>query len=82
MVLIEIDQVQGKEQSQGMDSSGGDNPDAFVGPEPQPSDESFETREDCVSRSDVQAEKALPGLVVNAIGPSFHFSPFPAPITV
>ena len=49
IVLIQIDEVEGNQNSDGMHTSGGHQPDAFIGAELQSSDEPSQTRKDGIS---------------------------------
>lgn len=73
IAFVEINQIQGKQDAQRMNSLGRHNPQSFIKLEPYLSDQSFEARKDGIGRGDTQAEKALAGLVVNAICPSVHW---------
>src|SRR6266496_6716340 len=75
IVLVEIDQIERKKQSQCMDPPGRHDPYALIGPELQPSNQPSEARKDRIRSRDIQAEEAFARLVVYAVRPSFHSSP-------
>jgi hypothetical protein len=77
-VIIEINQVDRKQHAQRMNTAGRDHPDAFIKSEPESSDQSFESSEGRIGRRDTQAQKALAGVVVCAICPSFQVVSLPS----
>src|ERR1700677_576270 len=75
VVLVKVNQVERKKQSQCMNPPRRNDPYALIGPELQPSNQSPQAREDRVRSPDIQAEETFPRLVVHAIRPSFHSDP-------
>lgn len=72
VVLIEVDEIEGKEHTQGVNSLRRHYPEPLIELELQLSDESFEACEDGIGRSHPQAEKAFASLVIYAVGSSIH----------
>jgi hypothetical protein len=72
--FVHVDQIQRKENADGMNSTGGQNPEPFIDPEPELTDQASETGEGVIGRKNAEAQEALPRLVVHAISSSLHIS--------
>jgi hypothetical protein len=74
MVLVQVDQIKGKENAQCMNSLRRYYPQSFVKFELQSSDQPLESRKDSVCRGDPQAKEAFASLVIYAVRSSIHWS--------
>jgi hypothetical protein len=72
LVFVQIDEIEGKEHPESVNALRGNNPEAFIELEFEFSDQALEAGERGVRRSDAQAEEALAGLIVDAIGLFLH----------
>jgi hypothetical protein len=75
MVFVEVDQVQGEEQTERMNPLRGNNPKALVRPQLNSSNQSPEARKDRIGRLDIKADEAFARLVIDTVCPAFHSSP-------
>src|SRR6185312_3226774 len=74
IVLVEVNQIEGEQDTQGMNSTRRYDPHPFIEPQPELSNQPSQTREGSIRQSDAQAKKAFASLVVHAIRLSFHFN--------
>jgi hypothetical protein len=70
--FVDVNEIERKEDAEGMNSTGRQNPEAFVDTKPDLSDEAFEAREGGVGGKNSEAKEAFPRLVVHAIGSFLH----------
>jgi hypothetical protein len=74
MVPVQVDQIQRKQYTQGMNSARRHHPDSFIGFEAQLPNQPSQARKRGIRGGDAEAEEGFPGLVIYAILPSFHKS--------
>ena len=72
LAFIQIDEVKWEEYAESVNALRGNDPETFIEFESEFPDQALEARKHGVRRSDAQAEEALAGLIVDAIGLFLH----------
>jgi hypothetical protein len=74
MILIHINQIKRKQHAHRMDAAGRYDPETFVDLQPEPPNQTLQTRKSRVSRGNTQAEETFACLVIYAVRPFIHVS--------